>query len=65
MEEIRIILDENDFKTLVSGKILEKERGGTVVKIALQDIGFFLMYDLIEEQERKYYDGREFRPRVD
>jgi hypothetical protein len=58
MEEIRIILDENDFKTLVSGKILEKERGGTVVKIALQDIGFFLMYDLIEEQERKMNYGK-------
>ena len=58
MEEIRVLLDENDFKTLVSGKILEKERGGTVVKIAVQDIGFLLMYDLIEEQERKMNYGK-------
>lgn len=42
----RILLTEEDFTTLVSGNILVKEG----VEIALQDIGFRLMKNIIDRQ---------------
>ena len=49
--EIRILLDENDFDKLTSGEILEKGN----VKIALQDIGFDLMLGIINEKYNKLW----------
>jgi len=45
-DEVRILFDEKDFKKLISGGILEKDN----VKIALQDIGYDLMLDIIEKK---------------
>lgn len=42
----RLLLTEEDFTTLVSGNILVKEG----VEIALQDIGFRLMKNIIDRQ---------------
>ena len=43
----RILLTEEDFTTLVSGNILVKDG----VEIALQDIGFRLMKQIIDRQD--------------
>jgi hypothetical protein len=43
----RILLTEDDFKALVSGGIVKKED----ILIALQDIGYNTMIDIINEQE--------------
>lgn len=40
----RILLTEKDFKKLTSGKIVEKDN----VEIALQDIGYFHMLQIIK-----------------
>ncbi len=49
--EIRISLNEEDFRQLVAGKIvekpLEKPLGHSIVKIALQDIGWPQICDAI------------------
>lgn len=49
MAETRISLDEQNFRDLVAGKIIEL--GNT--KILLEDIGYFLMMDIIEECQMK------------
>lgn len=47
-DEIRVILNEDDFALLVQGKIIEKkEPNGQTVKIALSDIGYArIMYQV-------------------
>ena len=50
MNEIRIVLDQENFRTLVRGQVVEaKSPSGQVVKIVLQDIGF----DVIIDEVRK------------
>jgi hypothetical protein len=53
MEETRILLDDNDFKELVSGKIVEKTRGNVSIKIILSDIGWYWMHKIIDNVESK------------
>lgn len=51
-EERRISLDIEDFKTLISGGIVERQdMNGLVIKIALQDIGWDTMIHLIKTVE--------------
>jgi hypothetical protein len=45
----RILLNEEDFKKLTKGEILEKDG----IEIALSDIGFYNMLDSIYKTERK------------
>jgi NOL1/NOP2/fmu family ribosome biogenesis protein len=51
MKDLRLLLTDEDFKILIGGKVVEKERkteAGTVkIKIALQDIGFKKMLQLV------------------
>lgn len=55
MNEIRVSFDEKDFEELVSGKIVEKEIwGGRVVKIALQDIGYDLMFEIMDKKYEEF-----------
>jgi hypothetical protein len=42
---IRIVLNEDDFKTLISGKEVEKDN----VKIILSDIGYAKMINIIKK----------------
>ena len=50
----RILLKEEDFKKLTAGKIIKKDD----VEIALSDIGYYNMIDiiLINKQESENYD---------
>jgi len=45
MEETRIVIDEQKFRELVSGKIVQDGN----VKIILQDIGWINMMDIIDD----------------
>jgi predicted GTPase len=45
MEEKRVLLDVKDFEKLISGEILEKDG----VKIALSDIGYHKMIEIISK----------------
>ena len=45
----KILLDEKDFETLISGGIIKKDG----VEIALQDIGYNLMYQIIDKETMK------------
>lgn len=47
MNEIRVILDQADYRRLVRGEIVEKETPEGRVKIALSDIGWDVMADEI------------------
>lgn len=47
MNEIRVILDQADYRRLVRGEIVEKETPKGRVKIALSDIGWDVMADEI------------------
>ena len=47
----RILLTKEDFETLVSGKIAEQDG----VQIALQDIGYEVMFDIIEKLTNELY----------
>lgn len=49
--EKRILLDAKDFDTLVGGKILKKDE----VKIALEDIGYDLMSEIISEKRSQLF----------
>jgi len=49
MNQIRISLDETDFKKMVSGGIVEKKVNNTVIKIIVQDIGYLQMMQIIED----------------
>lgn len=46
MTDIRILLDEKDFAKLVRGEVVQKP--GSLITIALADIGFDRMYFQIE-----------------
>jgi len=46
----RIMLDDVDFEKLTSGEIIEKDG----VKIALSDIGFSLMQQILDKNYNKY-----------
>ena len=48
--EKRIILDVVEFEKLTSGEIIEKDG----VKIALSDIGFSLMQQILDKNYNKY-----------
>jgi len=50
--EKRIVLTENDFDVLISGKILEKEN----VKVILQDIGYVRMLEMIKSKLKELYE---------
>jgi hypothetical protein len=59
--DIRILLDEEDFKSLVSGGILIVEAKEANILIALRDIGFIKMYetiDLFAEEKEEPYQNR-------
>lgn len=43
---MKILFDEADFEALVSGEILKKEG----MQIALQDIGYLRMIDILERK---------------
>jgi hypothetical protein len=45
----RIMLDDVDFEKLTSGEIIEKDG----VKIALSDIGFLRMYEILDKNYNK------------
>lgn len=47
-ENIRLALDESNFKDLIAGKIIDKKWGGVDVKIALLDFGFEKMEEALE-----------------
>lgn len=46
----RIILDEKDFEKLTKGEIVQKDD----VQIALSDIGFSVMYDIMDKNYNNY-----------
>jgi hypothetical protein len=46
------MLDEKDFENLTKGEVIEKDG----VKIALQDIGYDNMMDILHEHIKKFYD---------
>ena len=50
---MRILLDEKDFEDLVSGKITKKDIEGQSVEIALQDIGYLNMLNIIDKKLEK------------
>ena len=50
-----IMLDEVDFEKLTKGEVIEKDG----VKIALQDIGYDNMLDILHDHIRKFYDDEE------
>lgn len=47
-----ILLDETDFQKLTKGEIVEKNG----VKIALQDIGFDLMFDILDDNYNEFLE---------
>lgn len=54
----RILLTQEDFQTLISGGIVEQDD----VQIALQDIGYFNMLDIIKfESLKKIYNGKDIK----
>lgn len=60
--EIKLLLDDKDFASLVSGGILTIQHLEAEVKIALKDIGWPLMKAIIiqcENGEIKPYTNRE------
>ena len=48
MNKIKVSLDAEDFKTLISGGIVEDKKQG--VKILLKDIGYTVLYDLLYKE---------------
>jgi len=53
-ETKRISLSEKDFQTLVSGGILTKDN----ILISLQDIGWHVMMDCIDQAYERKKDGQ-------
>ena len=49
---MNIILNEEDFRNLTKGEIVEKNG----VKIALQDIGYIEMIDILKDNYVKFLD---------
>lgn len=53
--ELRISLNYQDFKNLVDGKIIDvKPAEGFMVQIALQDIGYDRMIDIVQKSFENY-----------
>lgn len=48
-----ILLDETDFEKLTKGEVIEKDG----VKLALQDIGYDNMMNILHDHISKLYDG--------
>lgn len=62
MQEIRISFDEDDFRKLIAGEIVESRDATTKVKILLKDIGYDRMIALLEEEmEGKLIRHRGFK----
>lgn len=60
MKQLRILLTEEDFKILVSGSaLLKHSTTGQEVCIALADIGYAHMVNIIVKAEDKFH---EFQP---
>ncbi len=55
MTEVKIMLSEEDFAALVRGKVVQKP--GSLITIALSDIGWDRMYFQIERAMRDNGDG--------
>lgn len=53
MEKTRILFTAEDFNKLISGDIVKKDN----VEIALQDIGYDLMWEILMEKINKF-NGR-------
>lgn len=49
---MRILFTEKDFEDLISGEIVKKDG----VEIALQDIGYDLMLNIIKEKKEELYE---------
>jgi len=47
-----ILLDEEDFKKLTKGEVIEKDG----IKIAIQDIGYANMIDILDENYNDYLE---------
>lgn len=52
----RILFDEKDFETLISGGIVVSKDG---VEIALQDIGYDLMYNILDKVREASFMNRD------
>lgn len=50
-----VMLDEEDFEKLTKGEVIQKDD----IKIALQDIGYDNMIDILHDHVRKLYDEDE------
>jgi hypothetical protein len=55
--ELKVVLDEKDFKNMVAGRAIRKDLGaGDVVHFILADIGFDRMedalYEAVKEREK-------------
>jgi hypothetical protein len=48
---IRIILDQTDFEKLTRGEVIKKD----TVEIALSDIGYYNMTDILDKNFKKTY----------
>lgn len=56
---IDIPITKNDIKQLATGKIITKDMGDDMIKIALQDIGFYLIKEIIRRSpmySEMYYE---------
>lgn len=51
---INIILNEEDFSKLTKGEVVEKDG----VKIALQDIGYNIMFDIMDKNYDDFLNKR-------
>ena len=49
-----ILLDDEDFKKLTKGDVIEKDG----VKIALQDIGYNIMFDILDENYDNFLNNQ-------
>ena len=49
-----ILLDEDDFKKLTKGEVIEKDG----IKIAIQDIGYTTMIEILDENYNDFLDYR-------
>lgn len=57
MKEVKLLLDEQDFRKLITGGIVEKSSMGVHIKIALQDIGYYRMKDIVGAEIKKQEDA--------
>ena len=49
-----ILLDEDDFKKLTKGEVIEKDG----IKIAIQDIGYTTMIEILDENYNDFLNYR-------